>query len=184
MVEVLKQVAAEGGFDNDVNAYPDVRFGRDHIKANLSPTYTNRFRIAGAKLVIDGSPQGFTAWRDKPYYKPVGNYPKGYSGYAAASAEDVMSAVQWASENGIQVITHANGERASYLLIAAHQAAQARFPQSKDMRPALIHGQFLREDQLDSFKALGIIPSLFPMHTSPFKVSRRRPPGFGEQLGG
>ena len=29
----------------------------------------------------------------------------------------------------------------------------------------LIHGQFLREDQLDSFKALGVIPSLFPMHT-------------------
>jgi len=32
-------------------------------------------------------------------------------------------------------------------------------------RPVLIHGQFLREDQLDSFKALGVIPSLFPMHT-------------------
>ena len=29
----------------------------------------------------------------------------------------------------------------------------------------LIHGQFLREDQLDSYKALGIMPSLFPMHT-------------------
>ena len=29
----------------------------------------------------------------------------------------------------------------------------------------LIHGQFLREDQLDSYKALGVIPSLFPMHT-------------------
>ena len=67
--------------------------------------------MAGAKLTIDGSPQGFTAWRDQPYYEPVGNYPKGYSGYAAASAEDVMGAVQWASENGIQVITHANGER-------------------------------------------------------------------------
>ena len=29
------------------------------------------------KLTIDGSPQGFTAWRDQPYYKPVGNYPTG-----------------------------------------------------------------------------------------------------------
>jgi predicted amidohydrolase YtcJ len=29
----------------------------------------------------------------------------------------------------------------------------------------LIHGQFLREDQVDSYKALGVIPSLFPMHT-------------------
>ena len=122
-------------------------------------------RIAGAKLTIDGSPQGFTAWRDQPYYKPVGTYPEGYSGYAAASAEQVMGAVQWAAENGLQIITHANGERASDLLIAAHRAAQARHPDARGLRNVLIHGQFLREDQIDSYKELGIIPSLFPMHT-------------------
>jgi predicted amidohydrolase YtcJ len=165
IADLLKQVAAEGGFANDVNAYVDVLVDRAYIKANQGATYTNRFRVAGAKLTIDGSPQGFTAWRDQPYYKPVGNYPEGYSGYAAASAEDVMGAVQWASENGIQVITHSNGERASDLLIAAHRAAQARFPRAKELRPVLIHGQFLREEQLDSYKALGVIPSLFPMHT-------------------
>ena len=165
VVSLLRQVAAEGGFANDVNAYPDALIDRDFIKANQSPTFTQRFRVAGAKLTIDGSPQGFTAWRDRPYYKPVGNYPAGYSGYAAASAEDVMGTVQWAAENGIQIITHSNGERASDLLIAAHRAAQARFPKGKEQRNVLIHGQFLREDQLDSFKALGVIPSLFPMHT-------------------
>jgi predicted amidohydrolase YtcJ len=165
IADIMKQVAAEGGFANDVTTYPDVLIDRAYIKANQSPTYANRFRVAGAKLTIDGSPQGFTAWRDRPYFKPVGNYPEGYSGYAAASAEDVMGAVQWAAENGIQVITHANGERASDLLIAAHRAAQARFRKAQDLRPVLIHGQFLREDQLDSFKALGVIPSLFPMHT-------------------
>ncbi len=165
IADLIKQVAAEGGFANDVTTYPDVLVDRAYIKANQSNAYVNRFRVAGAKLTIDGSPQGFTAWRDRPYFKPVGNYPAGYSGYAAASAEQVMDAVQWASENGIQVITHANGERASDLLIAAHRAAQARFPQSKALRNVLIHGQFLREDQLDSYKALGVIPSLFPMHT-------------------
>jgi hypothetical protein len=165
VADIMKQVAAEGGFANDVTTYPDVLVDRAYIKTNQSATYTNRFRVAGAKLTIDGSPQGFTAWRDRPYFKPVGNYPAGYSGYAAASAEQVMDAVQWAAENGIQVITHSNGERASDLLIAAHRAAQGRFPQSKALRNVLIHGQFLREDQLDSFKALGVIPSLFPMHT-------------------
>jgi predicted amidohydrolase YtcJ len=29
----------------------------------------------------------------------------------------------------------------------------------------LIHGQFLREDQVESFQRLGILPSLFPIHT-------------------
>ncbi len=165
VVDIMKQVAAEGGFANDVNAYVDVLVDRAYVKTNQSATFTNRFRVAGAKLTIDGTPQGFTAWRDRPYFKPVGNYPAGYSGYAAASAEQVMDAVQWTAENGLQVITHANGERASDLLIAAHRAAQARFPKARDLRPVLIHGQFMREDQLDSYKALGVIPSLFPMHT-------------------
>ncbi len=165
VAEILKQVAAEGAFENDIATYPDVLVDRAFIKANQSATYTNRFRVAGAKLTIDGSPQGFTAWRDRPYFKPVGNFPAGYSGYAAASAEDVMGAIQWAAENNIQILTHSNGERASDLLIAAHRAAQARFPKSKGLRNVLIHGQFLREDQVDSYKSLGVFPSLFPMHT-------------------
>jgi predicted amidohydrolase YtcJ len=163
--KLLREVADEGGYAIDVVVYPDVLIDRESIKAGVSREYVNRFRIAGAKLTIDGSPQGLTAWRDRPYYKPLGNYPKGYSGYAAASAEDVMSAVDWAAENDIQIITHSNGERASDLLIASHRAAQARFPKARAMRPVLIHGQFLREDQMDPLKALNVIPSLFPMHT-------------------
>jgi len=162
---ILKQVADEGSFSIDVVTYPDVLVDRDYIRANVSQTYVNRFRVAGAKLTIDGSPQGFTAWRDRPYYKPVGNYPPGYLGYAAATAEQILDGVQWAAENGIQLLVHANGERASDLLLAAHRAAQARFPQAKELRPVLIHGQFLREDQVEQLKALHVIPSLFPMHT-------------------
>jgi predicted amidohydrolase YtcJ len=163
--KLLQEVAQAGGFANDVVVYPDVMTGRDFIKANISTTYVNHMRLGGAKLSIDGSPQGFTAWRDRPYHDPVGNYPKGYSGYATLTAEDVFSAVQWATENNVQLLSHANGERASDLLIAAHAAAQARFPAGSSQRHVLIHGQFLRSDQLDSYKKLGVIPSLFPMHT-------------------
>jgi hypothetical protein len=164
-VQVMQSVAAEGGFAIDVVTYPDVLLDRDLIKAGASTDYHQRLRIGGAKLTIDGSPQGFTAWRDRPYYKPVGSYPEGYSGYAAATAEQVFDAALWAAENGIQLITHANGERAMDLLIAAQRAAEARHPAARELRPVLIHGQFVRADQLDDFKALGVIPSLFPMHT-------------------
>ena len=164
-VRLMQEVAAEGGFAIDVVTYPDVLIDRDFIKAGVSPGYDQRLRIGGAKLTIDGSPQGFTAWRDQPYYKPVGNYPPGYSGYAAATAEQAFDAALWAAENDIQLITHANGERAMDLLIAAQRAAAARHPKAGALRPVLIHGQFVRADQLDDFKALGVIPSLFPMHT-------------------
>jgi predicted amidohydrolase YtcJ len=162
--ETMRKVAAEGGFSIDVLTYPDVLVDRDYILANLSNEYENRFRVAGAKLTIDGSPQGFTAWRDRPYYDPVGNYPDGYEGYAAASEEQVMEAIDWAYENDVQVITHANGEAASDLLISAlSQAREAHG--GGDRRSVLIHGQFLREDQVDAYHDLEVIPSLFPMHT-------------------
>ncbi len=163
-VAAMKAAAAEGGFKIDVVSYPDVLLDRELIKREYSASYTNRFRVGGAKLTIDGSPQGFTAWRDRPYYKPVGNYPPGYLGYPAATADQVEEAIDWAFANNLQINTHSNGEAASDQLIAFIGAANAKFGQG-DRRPVLVHGQFLREDQVDSLKALGIIPSLFPMHT-------------------
>jgi len=164
--KLLQQVADEEGYPIDVVTYPDVLAGKDFIEQNVSQAYRNRFRVGGAKLTIDGSPQGFTAWRDRPYYDPVGNYPKGYSGYAAATPEQVLDAVDWAYDKGVQLLVHSNGERASDLLIAAHTIAQLKHPgDARERRHVLIHGQFLREDQVDSFGRLGILPSLFPMHT-------------------
>jgi hypothetical protein len=41
-----------------------------------------------------------------------------------------------------------------------HGAAKAQA-----QRHVLIHGQFLREDQVDAYQRLNVLPSLFPMHT-------------------
>jgi len=164
IVDGLKAVGAAGDIPIDVVAFPDVLEARDYIGANVSKDYADRVRVGGCKLTIDGSPQGFTALRDRPYYDPVGDYPPGYAGYAAVTMEQVQDAVNWCYEKGIQIMTHANGEGASDLLIAAIGAAQERYG-TPDIRPVLIHGQFLREDQVDSYQRLGVFPSLFPMHT-------------------
>jgi predicted amidohydrolase YtcJ len=163
-LKTFTAVAAAGDLKIDVVSYPDVLVARDAIKQEVSQTYKNHFRVGGAKLTIDGSPQGFTAWRDRPYYKPVGNYPPGYAGYAAATPEQVGDAIDWAFANNIQILTHSNGEAASDQLIA-YISASTRKHGAGDRRPVLIHGQFLREDQVDSLNSLGIMPSLFPMHT-------------------
>ncbi|MEX1308962.1 MAG: amidohydrolase [Candidatus Sulfomarinibacteraceae bacterium] len=163
-VPMLEKIADEGGFEIDIVTYVDVLADRDFIKEHQSDRYTNRFRVAGAKLTIDGSPQGFTAWRDRPYVDPVGDYPPGYAGYSAATRDQVVDAVSWAYANDVQLLTHSNGEAATDLLIAAHEAALAEHGPTAT-RPVLIHGQFLRSDQLDDLKTLGLMPSLFPMHT-------------------
>lgn len=164
IVETLKEVGADGGLPIDVVAYPDMLEAQEYIRANVSRAYTNRVRVGGCKLTIDGSPQGFTALRDRPYFNPVGDYPPGYAGYAAITMAQTLGAVDWCYGNGIQILTHANGEGASDMLIAAIGAAQKKHG-VRDVRPVLIHGQFLREDQVDSYQRLGVFLSLFPMHT-------------------
>ncbi len=162
--EIARAVAAAGDIPVDLAIYPDVLVDRDYILANQSDSYQNGVRIAGAKLTIDGSPQGFTALRDRPYYDPVGTYPPGYKGYAAASEDQVNDAIAWAFENNIQILTHSNGEGASDMLLAAIKAAEDKHGMA-DRRPVLIHGQFLREDQVAEMRDLNVFPSLFPMHT-------------------
>ncbi len=164
IVEVLKKVGADGELPIDVVAFPDVLEAQDYIGSNVSGDYTNRVRVGGCKLTIDGSPQGFTALRDRPYYDPVGSYPAGYAGYSAITMEQLQGAVNWCYENGIQILVHSNGEGASDMLIAALEEAQMKYGDPGN-RPVLIHGQFLREDQVASFKRLGVFPSVFPMHT-------------------
>ncbi len=164
IVEVMKSVASEGGFKIDVVTYPDIMVDRNYIAGNVSDSYVNRMRVGGAKLTIDGSPQGFTAWRDRPYFNPVGEYAPGYLGYSAVSNEQVIDAVDWAFENNIQILVHSNGEAASDLFLASIDSAETKYGPA-DRRPVLIHGQFLREDQVDALQRLNVFPSLFPMHT-------------------
>ncbi|MGX9350787.1 amidohydrolase [Shimia sp. W99] len=164
IVAALHELDKAGELTIDVVAYPDVIEARDYIGDVHSKSYDGHVRVGGAKLTIDGSPQGFTALRDRPYYDPVGDYPAGYKGYSAITMEQTSEAVDWAYANGVQILTHSNGEGASDMLLAAIAAAQAKYGQIAT-RPVLIHGQFLRQDQVDTMQALGVFPSLFPMHT-------------------
>lgn len=164
IVPLMQAAATAGRIPIDVVTYVDVMENRDFIVKNASQTYTDGFRIGGAKLTIDGSPQGFTAFRDRPYYNPPAGYRADYRGYSAVTADETFDAIEWAYANDVQIITHANGEAASDLLLAAVRTAKAKHP-SKDRRAVLIHGQFLRKDQVASLDELDIFPSLFPMHT-------------------
>ncbi len=157
VAELMRAVATEEGLDIDVVTYADVLVDRDYILENQSRDYTDRFRVGGAKLTIDGSPQGFTALRDRPYYNPPEGFRADYAGYANATGDQVFDAIDWAFANDVQILTHANGEGASDMLIGAiDTATRAHGP--ADRRPVLIHGQFLREDQIDAYNRLDVFP--------------------------
>lgn len=160
-LSAIKRTADAGKLAIDVIAYPDVL---EVENPNPSMAYTNRYRVGGVKLTIDGSPQGKTAWLTKPYHIPPEGQPENYQGYAAIDEKTTIEAVEKAFKNNWQILVHANGDAASDRFIHAVQLAKSKYP-TADNRPVLIHGQVLRESQVEQMKELGIFASLFPMHT-------------------
>lgn len=167
-VTSMAEAAKAGVFKLDVVAYPDIlELGNSGIMDGpyYSRDYTQRFRIGGVKLTLDGSPQGKTAWLTQPYYKTPAGKPADYAGYSVVPTEKANDLVTQAYQKGWQMLVHANGDAAIDQLIGAVRVASERVPGAKDLRPVLIHGQTLRKDQVAQLDALGIFPSLFPMHT-------------------
>lgn len=163
--KLIAAVAAQGGLPIDVLSFPDILTSTDAMALpSYRRDYVGRFRIGGVKLTIDGSPQAKTAWMSQPYYIPPEGQSAAYAGYPAITEKQAMDSIGLAFARNWQIQVHANGDAAVDLLIAAVREATKKHGNA-DRRPVLIHGQVTREDQVDQLKALGIVPSFFPMHT-------------------
>ncbi len=163
--QAFVDAAARGQLDIDVVSYVDYA-SRGVIDSEWhSREYRDRYRIGGMKITLDGSPQGRTAWRTEPYLLPPKGQDPGYRGYPAIPDDQVVTELfDEAFRKGWQVLTHANGDAAIDQMIGAYRAARDGYGPG-DRRHVLIHGQFVRQDQLDALVELDIVPSLFPMHT-------------------
>jgi len=159
----LVSAAERGLLDIDLMSYAD--YTAKDVLPLISRTYQDRYRVAGVKITLDGSPQGRTAWRTIPYLIPPDGQKPGYKGYPAIPDTKVVAAVVEESyEKGWPVHVHANGDAAIDQMIEAIRPAHQKHGPG-DRRFSLIHGQFLRKDQIPVLKELQIFPSLFPMHT-------------------
>lgn len=150
----------------DVVSYVDYAFVDKYMDTHWnSKAYDNHYRIGGMKITLDGSPQGRTAWRTQPYLIPPDGADEGYKGYPAIPSDSVLTSLyEKAFKNNWQVLTHGNGDAAIDQMIRTIKIAADKFG-NDDRRSVLIHGQYVREDQLDSLKKLDVIVSLFPLHT-------------------
>ena len=96
---------------------------------------------------------------------PPDGQNKDYAGYPAIpDDEKVKAIIDTAFANNRQLLTHANGDAAMDQLIRCMRPAIDKYG-NEERRNVLIHGEYVRMDQLDSFKAMDVIASLFPMHT-------------------
>jgi predicted amidohydrolase YtcJ len=165
--QTLAAAAESGRLDIDVISYIDYVF-RDEIEEPwYAPDYANGYRVGGLKITLDGSPQGRTAWRTEPYLLPPDGQDASYAGYPAVPSESlVQSLLREAYEEGWQTLVHANGDAAIDQLIRTLRTVHEAAGSPEDRRHTLIHGQYVRMDQLDDLADLHVIASLFPMRSA------------------
>ncbi|TNJ44300.1 amidohydrolase [Tamlana fucoidanivorans] len=130
-----------------------------------STTYNNHYRIGGMKVTLDGSPQGRTAWRTIPYLIPPDGQDANYKGYPAIPSDSTLLTIyEKGYKNNWQILSHTNGDAAADQLLRTMRKLEERYSHDK-RRDVIIHGQYIRKDQLDDAKDLNLMVSLFPLHT-------------------
>lgn len=162
-LEVLAKLAEEDKLLLDVVSYPTMSASLSETMQTYAPyvrNYHGRLKIGGCKIILDGSPQGRSAWMSKPY---LGGDPD-FCSYPRMTDEQVQERIETAQKNGMQILAHCNGDAASEQFVAAYERALSATGVKEDLRPVMIHCQTVRNDQLDRMKAINMTASIFVGH--------------------
>lgn len=166
-IAALRQLASKGSLALDVVAYPVMMQGQPMEGTGGTASdiaYREHFRVGGYKMILDGSPQGKSAWLSSPY-----EGEDSYCGYPWLDEEEVLACCRKSLEDQQQLLAHCNGDAASEQFLRCYeQALEERHIQEKDLsedlRPVMIHCQTVRQDQLERMKKLGMVASFFVGH--------------------
>ncbi len=165
--QFLQQAAAAGKLKLDIEALAGFTDLRQYFSNHITEfgKSKNGLRLAGVKLVADGSPQGKTAFFSKPYLTKIPGCTHECKGFPTLSQEQMTGLMKKCYEANIQLYTHANGDGAIDLVLETHQAVIDSMEQvPEDLRSVIIHSQFVRPDQLVLYKKYKMIPAFFTNH--------------------
>jgi predicted amidohydrolase YtcJ len=133
---------------------------------NEGPTigaFDNRFTFRTIKVVSDGALGSRGAALLGPYSDAADT-----SGFLTVKAEDLRPMLLDALRKGIQVETHAIGDRANRFILDEYENAFKAVPASErriaDPRWRVEHAQIVNPADIPRFAKLGIIPSMQPSH--------------------
>ena len=133
---------------------------------NEGPTigaFGNRLTVRTIKVVSDGA----LGSRGAALLGPYSDDPA-TSGFLTVKAEDLRPMLIDALRKGIQVETHAIGDRANRFILDEYETALKAVPPSErkvaDPRWRVEHAQIVNPADIPRFAKLGIIPSMQPSH--------------------
>lgn len=162
IMQLYESAARRGMFSLDLVAYADAAGLAEKVHRGLTfpASYAGHLKIGGVKLILDGSPQGKTAYFTQPYLTEGPNGEANYRGSPVITAGELNEQVAFAYKIGAQVLAHCNGDGAIDMLLDAHRLAGA----PKDRRTTVVHSQFVRHDQLKRYVENGFAVSFFTNH--------------------
>lgn len=160
-MQMLSAFAEAGLLKLDVVSYPMAGETVEQDIAKFSAydgQYRSHYKIGGYKVVLDGSPQGRTAWLSRPYEGSDD------CAYPYMADEALLDVCRRAVKNHRQLLAHCNGDAASQQFLNQYETAWRESEDKPMLRPTMIHCQTVREDQLDRMPELGMVPSIFVGH--------------------
>jgi predicted amidohydrolase YtcJ len=133
---------------------------------NEGPTigaFENRFTLRTIKVVSDGA----LGSRGAALLRPYSDAPD-TSGFLTVKAEELRPMLIEALRKGIQVETHAIGDRANRFILDEYETALKAVPVAErkvaEPRWRVEHAQIVNPADIPRFAKLGIIPSMQPSH--------------------
>src|SRR5437867_13043812 len=125
--------------------------------------FDHHFTQRTIKVLVDGA----LGSRGAALLKPYSDAPE-TSGFLTEKSEELRPMFEEALRRGIQVETHAIGDRANRLILDLHEQAFKAVPSEqrkiREPRWRIEHAQIVDPDDIPRFAKLGVIPSMQPSH--------------------
>ncbi|QOI97250.1 MAG: amidohydrolase [Flammeovirgaceae bacterium] len=115
-------------------------------------------RIGGLKEFVDGSLGSHTA----AFFEPFTDSPND-AGFFVISEEELYRRIKSADSAGLQVMTHAIGDKAIHTLLNVYERV-AKENGERDRRFRVEHAQHIHPNDIGRFASLNVIPSMQPYH--------------------
>ncbi len=157
MAMFMEEVTRSGDFPVRVYAGMFITMpGLDEVAPQIANYETDLFKIRYIKTWTDGSTQGGTGYFTEPYYRLKADTKKG----ARGTQEQFNGELTKILELGFAPAVHANGDAAMDLALNAIEHGREATGRT-DLRPHLIHCQYVRQDQFDRIRDMGNIGMTF-----------------------
>jgi predicted amidohydrolase YtcJ len=166
--EAYKKAGAIGTLKARMRVYPFYTVDEAWDKAGVSPGDGDAMvRIAGYKMIADGSNQGFTGLQREPYLNTDSR------GLAYTSPAELKRLILKRGRQGWPLAIHGNGDKGIDNILDALAAAKAEGLDLSKLRPRIEHCSILHDDQIARLKELGVSPSFLIGHVHYWGVAMR-----------